>query len=359
MVMNMRHKQELNEEGMVAIMIAMFLMIILSLITLGFMRLMQREQRQALDNNLSTQAYYAAESGINDAIKAARTNPAYAKASCGPDATLSTNTISATLLASYPCVLVDQSPSSLEYNNGSIKTDRSTVVPLQAPAGVTFNKVQIAWSSTSTSPTFTDCSTTKLPTAGSWGANTGIMRIDLIPADGALSRNSLIDNAINLYLFPCTNTSGTTNAILYTNHIGPSKQGQIVAVKCTLGASPRDCILDVDFSNLPVGAFSQQNQYYLRMKGIYVSSNVTITGLDATGKKINLSGAQVKIDSTGKVNDVVRRLQVRVPIKQFPIPEYVVQSMDGICKKLEVTTVSVTGFVPFASGAPGVGQCGE
>ena len=88
MVITMKQRQAKDERGMVAIMIAMFLMIILSLITLGFLRLMQREQRQALDNSLSTQAYYAAESGINDAVKAARANPAYAKGTCGPDATL-------------------------------------------------------------------------------------------------------------------------------------------------------------------------------------------------------------------------------------------------------------------------------
>jgi hypothetical protein len=33
------------------------------------------------------------------------------------------------------------------------------------------------------------------------------------------------------------------------------------------------------------------------------------------------------------VNDVVRRLQVRIPSKQIAVPEFVVQSMDGVCKQ--------------------------
>ena len=345
MSMTMKHKR--NEQGMVAIMIAIFLMIILSLMTLGFARLMQREQRQALDNSLTTQAYYAAESGINDAVKAARIDPNYAKTSCAPDAVLkaSVASISGPLQSSYPCVLVDQNPSTLEYNNGSIRTDRSTVVPVQS-LGAAFNKVKIAWSSTSAAPTFANCATTPLPSASTWtttnGTTTGLLRVDLVPADGTLTRDNLINNSLNLYLYPCASGSGGVKTISYAGNAGPNQQGQIIKVDCGNDAAhtPRNCVLDIDVSTAP------QNIFYLRMKSVYAPSNVTISGFDAANNQLNLSGAQVKVDSTGKVNDVVRRLQVRVPIKQYPIPEYVVQSMDGICKRLDVLPApgNTTGF---------------
>ena len=64
-----------KEQGFVAIIVAALIMIILSLITIGFTRIMQREQRQSLDRQLSRQALYAAESGINDVYSSLKNNP--------------------------------------------------------------------------------------------------------------------------------------------------------------------------------------------------------------------------------------------------------------------------------------------
>jgi hypothetical protein len=57
-----------REGGFVSIIVCMIIMTILSLITIGFAQIMAREQRQALDRQLSSQAFYAAESGVNDAL---------------------------------------------------------------------------------------------------------------------------------------------------------------------------------------------------------------------------------------------------------------------------------------------------
>ena len=63
-------KNRLNEEGIVSIVVTLIIMIVLTLIVTGFAQLARREQREALDRQLSAQASYAAESGIN-ALKAA------------------------------------------------------------------------------------------------------------------------------------------------------------------------------------------------------------------------------------------------------------------------------------------------
>jgi Tfp pilus assembly protein PilX len=59
--------REDKQAGMVAIMVTMILMIVISLIVVGFAQISRRNQRQALDRQLSTQAFYAAETGVNDA----------------------------------------------------------------------------------------------------------------------------------------------------------------------------------------------------------------------------------------------------------------------------------------------------
>lgn len=54
-----------NQQGIVAIVVTIILMVILTLIVLSFAKISRREERDALDRQLSTQAFYAAESGID------------------------------------------------------------------------------------------------------------------------------------------------------------------------------------------------------------------------------------------------------------------------------------------------------
>src|SRR5487761_1517319 len=55
-----------SQQGFASIVIAIVLVTVLALITTGFAQLSRREQQTALDKTLTNQAYYAAESGIND-----------------------------------------------------------------------------------------------------------------------------------------------------------------------------------------------------------------------------------------------------------------------------------------------------
>src|SRR5689334_20404193 len=63
------HHLDDRQAGMVAIMVMLILMLVISLIVLGFAQISRRNQRQSLDRQLSTQAFYAAETGINDAAE--------------------------------------------------------------------------------------------------------------------------------------------------------------------------------------------------------------------------------------------------------------------------------------------------
>jgi Tfp pilus assembly protein PilX len=64
-----------NKKGFVSIITVITISILLSLLTLSFVRIINRSQRQTLDSQLSTQANYAAETGINDALRAITNNP--------------------------------------------------------------------------------------------------------------------------------------------------------------------------------------------------------------------------------------------------------------------------------------------
>lgn len=326
------HKKR-DEAGLVAIIVATIVMIILSLITIGFARLMQREQRQALDRSLSTQAFYAAESAVNDAVFQIQNNNYSAdKSTCGTDATF-TGDVNAAIGASYTCLLIDQSPPTLEYTQGSITTTSSKIIPIRADGSVSIGQMRFAWEDPSiTSPTYT-CPTLNFPTYTTWGSTRpGILRLDLIPAN-TLDRASLINNTLSLYLYP-TNCGAAGTAINYSAHNDPTEKGQIVPVNCSAAGTPRDCEITINLDGGSAGVL-----FYARVKSIYRSSDMTVRIFDtaATPNQLSIRGAQVQIDATGKVNEVLRRVQVRVPVyKSFPIPEFVLQTTDSICKQIQI-----------------------
>lgn len=343
-----------NQDGLAAIIVATVIMIILSLITLGFARLMRREQRQALDRSLSSQAFYAAESAVNDAVRRIQdeANPyTEDKNGCTQDASTFTGTVDGSLGSSYTCLLIDQSPSTLEYTQGSISTNASKIVPIRADPpnrgspSAPLGRISIAWEDPSlnttaaglnTTPTFGCPSPVVLPAFTNWNTKTpGMIRLDIIPAD-ALDRASLQTQTASLYLYPADNgCASASSSIVFNNYIGDNK-GQIVKVKCsaTDNTRPRDCELAIDMD-----ALHQNRLYYVRVRSIYHNSDMTVRiyDTDTPAKQLPIRGAQVQIDATGKVNDVLRRVQVRVPVtKSYPIPEFVLQTTDSICKKIEV-----------------------
>ena len=63
-----------NQDGIVSLIVSITIMIIISLVVISFARLMRTEQEQALDRQLSSQAFYAAETAVNDVACAAVAN---------------------------------------------------------------------------------------------------------------------------------------------------------------------------------------------------------------------------------------------------------------------------------------------
>jgi|GEM_PF-4410381 len=118
-----------NEQGLVSIITVTLIIIILALMTAGFAKVMDRELRQSLDQELAVQANYAAESGLNDARN-------YVTNAATPDTggtCLDTNNLNtpdkvkyfapkgeisngADNLVKYTCVNIDTTPKELKYD---------------------------------------------------------------------------------------------------------------------------------------------------------------------------------------------------------------------------------------------------
>ncbi len=314
-----------NQQGMVSIMVTMILMIVMSLIVLGFAQNARRNQRETLDRQLSTQAFYAAESGVNDAKELIQGTTAVppAKTSCTDAGTggfyqslLDNSNVDAAHGVSYSCVLVNPAPKQLDYD--SVGTT-GTIAPIFSGSGSNFGNIDLTWQTKtgSTTPTngcptqYTSGTASFTPTS-TWTCGYGVLRLDLVPVSGNLDAATLQSSARTIFAVP-TKTTGVNTYNFTTDG------NKVIGVKCT----NTSCTLNI--SGLA------GTQYYMRMQSIYQDVSMKIASAQG------LSGAQIVVDSTGKAQDVLRRIQVRFPISasgsKNNMPDNALQSTDSICKR--------------------------
>jgi Tfp pilus assembly protein PilX len=315
-----------NEQGMVSLLVTTFVILIISLVVLGFAKVVQREQRQALDRQLSTQAFYAAETGINDAVKALSQGYNGNKTACPPDAAGAmsmTNIIDSTNNISYPCLLINQTPETLEFS--SIGNTQAVTVPIHVSTAV--DHIIISWQDAAGGKNFASSTPDLLPTAG-WTSNTGVLRVSLTPISTPLTRDKLIDNTFTAFLYP----QGGTGASVASYTTDKARQGAIVNGNCSAAATPRYC--NVQISNL---SGLSANNLFLQVRSFYSNSTVTVAAYNATNQRLLFKDAQAVVDSTGKVNDVLRRVQVRVPLRSnYDYPDFALDSSFAVCKRLAI-----------------------
>lgn len=363
-----------DQTGIVSIVVTIILLGVLSITTLGFAQIARREQRQALDRQLSSQAFYAAEAGINDAAKALQDgtlttnktdcgNPSLGQATLNFDFNLTGDPDLAGHVTSsaYTCVLVNLWPQTLEYS--SINLEKSTFADITGVDnnGVNQNitRLVISWQDEGGGNGFAAPGATTFPPAANWlnggtPIDSGVLRVALtsLNGGGAYQRNNLINNTLTAFLYP--NSDSTINNAGSLGFVsGPAGQGQIINGHCntahTQAARPRYCNVEVTGLNGP--------HYFLRMKSLYKNSRVTITAYGgATGTTLlRIKGAQALVDSTGKAADVLRRIQVRLPVRaDYNYPEYGVETGEDICKLLETEPGSTTNGCTLAPPPGGI-----
>jgi len=136
-----------NQQGIVSIMMTFVLMIVISLIVLGLAQLSRREQRQSLDTQLSSQAFYAAESGLNDAVAVLRDLAVSgaavpSKTSCTNSGVYNFNTdIDVANEVSYSCLTIDASPPVISQTLSSA----SNAFTLKSASGAGFSTLDFDW----------------------------------------------------------------------------------------------------------------------------------------------------------------------------------------------------------------------
>ena len=216
-----------NQIGGVSLYVSIIISMVMMVIAVTFARLMGTGQAQAIDSQLSTQASYAAETGINDvrykiltffddARRAGRapTIPSNYNQDCQTPQALGLTPLSQTGM-SYTCIDTDLMPDTLHYDK--ITPDRSLNLFLDPVQATNTNygrmdKLAIEWKNhDDRTNNFDPVGSTELfpnlPDAGDWNYSASVLRIQLTrlktEADGpGNERDWQRDNTRVFFVYP-------------------------------------------------------------------------------------------------------------------------------------------------------------
>lgn len=400
-----------SQSGAVSLFVVIFATLLITVVTVSFLRLMVNNQNQASNNDLSQSAYDSAQAGVEDAkrallrykeicaqskitgdgncdalaneIEAADCNEAlriggvvstptdgnkkaevFVKQSEGVDDTI--------LGQAYTCVKIVLRTDDYV---GSLAPNESKLIPLvgvdTAKNGTpTYDTVKVEWYSLEdlgatendndgavdmTGP----LATQPLLSQNEWPANRpSVLRTQLMQF-GANFRLSQFDTTENgtsngnaVFLYPTKDPAaidGTTPVILTdrdtrrtTTSNDPLPSGATdtplpIECKSNIAGGGYACTSTITIP-APIGNDPGKRTAYLRLTPFYNASHFRVT-LWKNGSLVKFDSVQPEVDSTGRANDLFRRVSSRVDLidTSFPYPDAAVDVSGNLCKNFSIT----------------------
>lgn len=369
-----------HESGAVSLFLVVFAMLLITIVTLGFLRIMVADQQQASLNDLSQSAYDSALAGVEDGKRAL----IYYRTVCnqGDQAACDVqkaiinsagcneglrNIITVTpnnevpvqqsqsandgdLNQAYTCVKMKL--ETVDYL-GTAQANVSKLIPLKTDGS--FATVTIEWytqkdlgtNGTALNMVANSAASKPLYLQTNWPSNRpSLMRAELIQFASSFTLDSFNasnwsvtnSNASTLFLYPTsTSTTGpVSDTVNFSNDVRQTSYSAPQPVRCVsnLNAGGYACTTTI---NIPqaVGQVGADRTAYLRLTPLYNASHFRVTLSD--GALFN--GVQPSIDSTGRANDQYRRVENRVDLidTNFPFPEAAIDLTGNLCKDFLVT----------------------
>lgn len=370
-----------KQRGAVSLFIVIFTALLVTTITISFMQLMVRDQQQASYSDLSESAYDSAVAGVEDAKRALLLQQqcrgdnskrcediraAIAGGKCNTlDAIFSTGASSETkiqqsegdkkLEQAYTCVKITSNTTDFL---GSIDPSmNNTLVPLRATQS--FDTVKISWSQNKTGGTLDlpKGADKSLPKVGSssWPANRpALLRAQLINGNAATSfKLSDLDTtgfSNSLFLYPSETGATTANFSLDGRFAADGSAGvnDPQPTKCDKNASSGaySCSVTVQLASFVKAG--DESMTFLSLAAFYNPTEYKIELFDSTKANdpvtkqpvpIPYDSVQPEVDSTGRANDLFRRVVSRVELEgAFNYPVAALETTGNLCKNFSITT---------------------
>ena len=388
---SMKSTSASRQSGAVSLFVVIFAMLLITVVTIGFLRLMINDQSQATNNDLSQSALDSAGAGVEDAKRAllrlqevckadltptksvcndlaARLNSIECNAALKEGNVISSGAFGAAsngktgevrvqqtvgdtaLEQAYTCVTLDL---TTEDYLGSATANQSKLIPLVGENS--FDRVTIEWFSREDiagTSAAVDRPSSGQALRSNWPSNRpSVLRSQFMQVGSSFTlqqfdyATSTESNGNTTFLYPAINgypqpvslndvdvrTSDPANE--------PPSKGEGVTplpVGCspTLDQGGYACSAVIILPT-PIGGGTRTAM--LRLTPFYNATHYRVT-LTNGATPVNFSGVQPIIDSTGRANDLFRRVQTRVDMydTSFPYPEAAVDVTGNFCKDFSV-----------------------
>lgn len=366
--MNKKIAHNNSQSGAVSLFVVVFAALLMTVVTVGFIQLMVKDQQQATASDLSQSAYDSAQAGVEDAkrlllalqacgssgdIKCEQYRSAIASGACSTlsDANIVASTGGETLIEqgsgddaaldqAYTCVTINPNPE--EYRRPLLR-NQSLVVPLRAVGE--FNRVEISWftrgNAGGNAVALESADTVLLPPVDDkwWGSSKPpLLRAQLIQTGESFQLNDFEDTAgaSTLFLYPRTTGSETGD---FTLNARRSPTTAPTPVKCQPNFNTRNYACKMTLAlPAPKNGSLMNRGANLRLSSLYNDTQIEIKLLDAAGEYVNFNSVQAEVDSTGRANDLFRRVKARVELTaSMPYPEAALDIAGNLCKEFFVT----------------------
>lgn len=364
-----RHR---SQRGAVSLFVVVFAALLLTVVTVSFLRAMVQDQQQASSRDLSQSAYDSAQAGVQDAQRAILR---YLKGCQQGDSTvcgqslqewattcnrslqgigitstgevpIQQNSEDAGLNQAYTCVKVSMNTNDYI---GTAKTDTVSVIPLNGEGP--FNTVQINWytrddlgNPEAATVEVNTVNSGSLVTQSNWSKNKpSLLRAQLIQYGDQGFRLSDFDatssgsNANTLFLYPTTNPA-TTAFFADNNRVNRTVSPRSSSCRTSLSTGGYACSQRIVLPAAVSATNSQNRTAYLILKPFYNATHYQVQ-LYNDAALVRFQAVQPSIDSTGRANDLFRRVETRVNLINdgFPYPDAAVETGGSFCKNFGIT----------------------
>lgn len=376
-----------RERGAVSLFIVIFTALLMTVVTVSFIQLMVKDQQQATRSDLSQSAYDSAQAGVEDAKRLLLLNQACQNDSAGPGvncaqvaAALSpvagsdqtacdtlaqggvvAETNNETLIQqnagdnaldqAYTCVKV---AVNTEDYLGQLEANESMVIPLRSSQP--FTSVELSWFSDKdiSSQVETNNLTVGFPSTGAnvnlprpgtrWQFNyPALMRAQLVQTGASFKLSDFNDNAgggrsnaNTLFLYP-SQAGATTKSFAIDARQTAGGAPQPIQCKDNLAGGGYACTVRLTLLAPADGEVNDRNAY-LHLGALYNKAHFKVRLLDNTGGEVKFANVQPEVDSTGRANDLFRRVVSRVELRgEFTYPDAELDIDGDLCKNFTVT----------------------
>ncbi|HMQ96099.1 MAG TPA: hypothetical protein PKD19_02660 [Candidatus Saccharibacteria bacterium] len=365
-----------TQRGATALFIVIFSTLLLSVITVSFVGLINRDKVQSTDNELSQSAYDASLAGVEDAKRVlaaclggnGNNSSACAAMNAGECSTIvasgvvgSSGVEGETLLKTlqgdgedinqaYTCVKASLDSDDVLYE---LPKEQSRMIPIRAAGSV--NQIEIQWQKNGDAGIAAplsgahtgSCTEGKLCTLEDWGNMPSLMRVQLITPGSAINLSTLDDSnqGATFFLYPSL-AGGAPQAIeqsitaRYTSTAESSGLKTVTSCSKTQFTVGYACTARIRLAN-PISA--NNGLSFIRLTSLYKNASVRVSLKDNSGGAVQFRGVQPVVDATGRANDVFRRVEARLSTLTNAIyPEAAVDitgsgNSGSVCKNFYVT----------------------